>query len=102
MKEFVRRPPPGAVLMQRIDKAALSDSRGEVALSVATALGNRGPGDLAPDVVVRLDARIANREHAGCCTSARAGSVSLASEPAPPIRDGETRVPLRPTFVTGI
>jgi hypothetical protein len=47
-----RRPAP--VLMQRIDKAALSDSRGEVALSVATALGDRGPGDLAPDVVVRL------------------------------------------------
>ncbi len=40
--------------MQRIDKAALSDSRGEVALSVATALGDRGPGDLAPDIVVRL------------------------------------------------
>ena len=47
-----RRPAP--ILMQRIDKAALSDSRGEVALSVATALGDRGPGDLAPDVVVRL------------------------------------------------
>lgn len=45
---------PAAVLMQRIDKAALSDSRGEVALSVATAIGNRGPGDLAPDIVVRL------------------------------------------------
>jgi hypothetical protein len=47
-----RRPAP--VLMQRIDKAALSDSRGEVALSVATALGPQGAGDLAPDVVVRL------------------------------------------------
>lgn len=47
-----RRPPP--VLMQRIDKAALSGSRGEVALSVATALGTQGPGDLAPDVVVKL------------------------------------------------
>ncbi len=47
-----RRPAP--VLMQRIDKAALTDSRGEVALSVATALGQRGPGDLAPDTVVRL------------------------------------------------
>jgi hypothetical protein len=47
-----RRPAP--VLMQRIDKAALSDSRGEVALSIATALGPQGAGDLAPDVVVRL------------------------------------------------
>jgi hypothetical protein len=47
-----RRPPP--VLMQRIDKAALSDSRGEVALSVATALGPQGAGDLAPDILVRL------------------------------------------------
>jgi hypothetical protein len=45
---------PAAVLMQRIDKASLSDSRGEVALSVATALGGSGPGDLAPDAVVRL------------------------------------------------
>jgi len=45
---------PADVLMQRIDKAALADSRGEVALSVATALGDRGPGDLAPDIVVRL------------------------------------------------
>jgi len=32
----------------------LADSRGEVALAVATALGDRGPGDLAPDIVVRL------------------------------------------------
>ena len=47
-----RRPPP--VLMQRIDKAALSDARGEVALSVATVLGPQGARDLAPDVVVRL------------------------------------------------
>jgi len=47
-----RRPPP--VLMQRIDKAALSDARGEAALSVATVLGNEGARDLAPDVVVRL------------------------------------------------
>ena len=47
-----RRPPPA--LMQRIDKAALSDARGEVALSVATALGQQGAGDLAPDVVVHL------------------------------------------------
>lgn len=45
---------PADVLMQRIDKAALADSRGEVALAVATALGDRGPGDLAPDIVVRL------------------------------------------------
>ena len=45
---------PAPVLMQRIDRAALSDSRGEVALSVATALGPQGAGDLAPDVVVRL------------------------------------------------
>ncbi|HEX5280817.1 MAG TPA: hypothetical protein VFW28_12130 [Micropepsaceae bacterium] len=45
---------PADVLMRRIDKAALSDSRGEVALSVATALGDRGPGDLSPDTVVRL------------------------------------------------
>jgi hypothetical protein len=47
-----RRPPP--VLMQRIDKAALSDARGEVALSVATVLGPQGARDLAPDIVVRL------------------------------------------------
>jgi hypothetical protein len=47
-----RRPPP--VLMQRIARAALSDARGEVALSVATALGPQGAGDLAPDVVVHL------------------------------------------------
>ena len=45
---------PAAVLMQRIDKASLSDARGEVALAVATALGERGPADLAPDAVVRL------------------------------------------------
>ena len=54
MKENFAGRRPAAVLMQRIDKAALSDSRGEVALSVATALGDRGPGDLAPDIVVRL------------------------------------------------
>jgi hypothetical protein len=47
-----RRPP--AVLMQRIDKAALSDSRAEVALSVVAALGPQGAGDLSPDIVVRL------------------------------------------------
>ena len=47
-----RRPAP--LLMQRIDRAALSDSRGEVALSAATVLGPQGAGDLAPDVVVRL------------------------------------------------
>jgi hypothetical protein len=47
-----RRPAP--LLMQRIDKAALSNSRGEVALSVAAVLGREGAGDLAPDVVVRL------------------------------------------------
>lgn len=45
---------PADILMKRIDNAALSDSRGEVALSVATALGDRGPGDLSPDTVVRL------------------------------------------------
>jgi hypothetical protein len=45
---------PADVLMQRIDKAALADSRGEVALAVATALGDGGPGDLAPDIIVRL------------------------------------------------
>jgi hypothetical protein len=45
---------PADVLMQRIDKAALADSRGEVALAVATALADHGPGDLAPDIVVRL------------------------------------------------
>lgn len=45
---------PADVLMQRIDKAALADSRGEVALAVAIALGDHGPGDLAPDTVVRL------------------------------------------------
>ena len=47
-----RRPP--AALMQRIDKAALSDTRGEVALGVLEALGRQGAGDLAPDVVVHL------------------------------------------------
>jgi hypothetical protein len=47
-----RRPPP--ILMQRIDKAALSGSRGEAALSVVTALGVQGAGDLAPDVVVKM------------------------------------------------
>jgi hypothetical protein len=47
-----RRPAPA--LMQRIDRAAQSDSRGEVAVSVATALGPQGAGDLAPDAVVRL------------------------------------------------
>jgi hypothetical protein len=47
-----RRPPPA--LLQRVDKAILSDARGEVALSVATALGAQGARDLAPDVVVRL------------------------------------------------
>jgi hypothetical protein len=47
-----RRPPP--ILMQRVDKAALAGSRGEVALSVAAALGAQGASDLAPDVVVKL------------------------------------------------
>jgi len=54
MKQVVGGRRPADVLMQRIDKAALADSRGEVALAVATALGDRGPGDLAPDIVVRL------------------------------------------------
>jgi len=47
-----RRPPPA--LMERIDKAALSGARGEVALSVMIALGPQGARDLAPDIVVRL------------------------------------------------
>jgi len=47
-----RRPPQ--VLMQRIDRAALSGARGEVALGVIAALGTQGARDLAPDVVVRL------------------------------------------------
>jgi len=47
-----RRPDPA--LMQRIDKAALSDSRGETALAVMAALGPQGARDLAPDMVVRL------------------------------------------------
>jgi hypothetical protein len=47
-----RRPPP--VLMRRIGKAALSDARGETALSVATVLGTQGARDFAPDVVVQL------------------------------------------------
>jgi len=47
-----RRPPQ--VLMQRIDRASLAGAKGEVALSVVAALGTQGPGDLAPDVVVRL------------------------------------------------
>ena len=47
-----RRPPPA--LMQRIARAALAGSRGEVALSVIVALGPQGPRDLAPDVIVHL------------------------------------------------
>jgi hypothetical protein len=47
-----RRPP--ADLLARIDRASLANSKGEVALGVATALGPAGAGDLAPDVVVRL------------------------------------------------
>lgn len=47
-----RRPAPA--LMQRIDKAALSDARGEVALAIVAALGPQGVRDLAPDVLVRL------------------------------------------------
>jgi hypothetical protein len=47
-----RRPPPA--LMQRIARASLVGARGEVALSVATALGTQGARDLAPDVVVHL------------------------------------------------
>ncbi len=54
MKQISGGRRPADVLMQRIDKAALADSRGEVALAVATALGDHGPGDLAPDIVVRL------------------------------------------------
>lgn len=47
-----RRPPQ--VLMQRIDRAALSGARGEVALGVIAALGTQGARDLAPEIVVRL------------------------------------------------
>lgn len=47
-----RRPPQA--LMQRIERAALSGARGEVALGVVAALGTQGARDLAPDVVVRL------------------------------------------------
>jgi hypothetical protein len=47
-----RRPAPA--LMQKIDKAALTDARGEVALAVVSVLGPQGARDLAPDVVVRL------------------------------------------------
>jgi hypothetical protein len=47
-----RRPAPA--LMQRIDRAVTSGARGELALSVAAALGTEGARDLAPDVVVRL------------------------------------------------
>lgn len=54
MKQISGGRRPADVLMQRIDKAALADSRGEVALAVATALGDHGPGDLSPDIVVRL------------------------------------------------
>jgi hypothetical protein len=47
-----RRPP--AVLMQRIDRSALSDARGEVALSVVSVMGAQGARDLAPDIIVRM------------------------------------------------
>ena len=47
-----RRPPQ--VLMQRIDRASLAGAKGEVALAVVAALGQQGPGDLAPDIIVRL------------------------------------------------
>jgi hypothetical protein len=45
---------PDLALMQRIDKAALSDARGETVLAVLSALGPQGARDLAPDVAVRL------------------------------------------------
>ncbi len=55
---LVRQPSPGRrpapALMQRIDRAVTSGARGELALSVAAALGTQGARDLAPDVVVRL------------------------------------------------
>jgi hypothetical protein len=47
-----RRPP--VVLMQRIDRSALLDAHGEVALSVVSVLGANGARDLAPDIVVRM------------------------------------------------
>jgi hypothetical protein len=47
-----RRPAPA--LMQRIEHAAATKSKGELALTVITALGLQGTRDLAPDVIVRL------------------------------------------------
>jgi len=44
---------PSAATLRRIDDAALGNRRGEVALGVIAAIG-RGPGDLAPDVTIRL------------------------------------------------
>jgi hypothetical protein len=44
---------PSAAVLTRIDNAALRQRRGEVALNVIAVLG-QGPGDLAPDVTVRL------------------------------------------------
>jgi hypothetical protein len=58
VEPLLKEPSPGrrpaAELMQRIDKAALSDARGETCLAVLAALGLQGARDLAPDVVVRL------------------------------------------------
>ena len=45
---------PADALIERIDKAALANSRGELAVAVVAALGQNGAGDLAPDIAVRL------------------------------------------------
>jgi hypothetical protein len=52
VREWPGRRPPAATL-KRIDDAALRQRRGEVVLNVIAVLG-QGPGDLAPDVTVRL------------------------------------------------
>ena len=45
---------PEGDMLERIDKASLAGARGEVALAIASVLGTRGAGDLAPDAVVRM------------------------------------------------
>jgi hypothetical protein len=47
-----RRPAPA--LMQRIERAGKAGARGELVLSVLSALGAQGVRDLAPDIIVRM------------------------------------------------
>jgi hypothetical protein len=54
MKEMHIGRPVEAALMQRIERAAASGGRGQLALSVVSALGIQGVKDLAPDGIVRL------------------------------------------------